>query len=88
MMNRPRSNTPKTRTPSTSRTPVSITANGKSDRLLTVKEVAQRLSVSVRTVWSLRSRGQIPDPVKIGSLTRWRRSEIESYIRGLDAAGR
>ena len=84
----PRSNNLKARTPSTTRVPRSITTNGMSDRLLTVQEVANRLSVSVRTVWSLRSSAQIPDAVKIGNATRWRRSEIESYIRGLDAAGR
>ncbi|MFG0244860.1 MAG: helix-turn-helix transcriptional regulator [Phycisphaerales bacterium JB052] len=78
----------KTRTPSTTRVPKFTTTNGMSDRLLTVKEVAERLGISIRTVWSLRSSGRIPDAVKIGNATRWRRSEIETYIRGLDAAGR
>jgi excisionase family DNA binding protein len=73
-----------------SKKPVSrpVTAPSDSERLLRVDEVANRLGVSVRTVWALRSNGQIPDSVKIGSATRWRRSEIESYIRGLNAAGR
>lgn len=78
----------KTRKPSTTRVPNCTTTNGMSDRLLTVNEVAERLGVSVRTVWSLRSSGRIPDAVKISNATRWRRSEIETYIRGLDAVGR
>mgnify|MGYP006430012239 CR=1 FL=1 len=80
--------TRKPRTPAPPRVPNCVTTNGKSDRLLTVREVADRLGVSVRTVWSLRSAGEIPDAVKISNATRWRRSDIESYIRGLRAAGR
>jgi len=82
---------PHTRKPSTtaqSRVLSCVRTNGKSDRLLPVGEVAERLGVSVRTVWSLRSAGKIPDAVKIGNATRWRRSDIESYIRGLRAADR
>ena len=79
----------KTKTKTTPAVPrTTITTDGKSDRLLPVGEVAERLGVSVRTVWSLRSAGEIPAPIKFGNNTRWRRSEIESHIRGLDAAGR
>ena len=65
-----------------------VNTNGKSDRLLRVSEVAERLGVSVRTVWALRSSGEIPDAVKIANATRWRRSDIETYIRGLRAENR
>ncbi|MEO1583760.1 MAG: helix-turn-helix domain-containing protein [Planctomycetota bacterium] len=68
--------------------PTTIAIDKTSDRLLPVCEVAERLGVSVRTVWSLRSAGEIPAPIKFGNTTRWRRSEIESHIRGLGAAGR
>ena len=77
-----------TSTPRKPRIPTTVTTDGKSDRLLPVGDVAERLGVSVRTVWSLRSAGEIPEPVKIGSRTRWKRSEIETYIRGLCAENR
>jgi excisionase family DNA binding protein len=82
--NRTRTSNPTSRTV----VPNCVTTNGKSDRLLRVDEVADRLGISIRTVWSLRSSGAIPDAVKIGTATRWRRSEIESHIRSLNAAGR
>jgi excisionase family DNA binding protein len=78
-----------TPTPSTStRVPATVRTNGKSDRLLTVGDVAERLGLSTRTIWALRAAGTIPAPIKIGANTRWRRSEIETYIRGLPAENR
>lgn len=88
MKKKTRSRTRTTPSPTTTVTPNAMNSNGKSDRLLPVGDVAERLGVSVRTVWSLRSAGEIPEPVKIGSRTRWRRSEIETYIRGLRAENR
>ena len=77
-----------TSTPKKPRVPTTVTTNGKSDRLLTVGDVAERLGLSTRTIWALRSAGTIPAPIKIGANTRWRRSEIETYIRGLRAERR
>lgn len=48
--------------------------------LLTVGEIAVKLGTSTRTVWRMASAGQIPAPVKIGGLTRWRRSDIQAMI--------
>ena len=75
-------------TPTPAAPPNTINTNGKSDRLLRVGEVAERLGVSTRTVWSLRSAGEIPAPIRFGNNTRWKRSEIETYIRGLGAENR
>ncbi|MEO1716600.1 MAG: helix-turn-helix domain-containing protein [Planctomycetota bacterium] len=77
-----------TSTPKKPRIPTTVTTNGKSDRLLTVGDVAERLGLSTRTIWSLRSAGEIPSPIKIGANTRWRRSDIETYIHGLRAEKR
>ena len=63
-------------------------SDGDPETLLAVGEVAERLGVSTRTVWSLHSAGQIPTAVKVGSSTRWRQSEIERHIQGLPPAGR
>ena len=48
--------------------------------LLTVQQVAKLLQVSPRSVWRLRSAGEIPEPVKIGGMSRWPRSEISAVI--------
>ena len=57
--------------------------------LLRVADVARMLSVSTRTVWRMRDAGELPCPVRLGSgnMIRWRRSDIEGFIRsGLCAA--
>lgn len=45
---------------------------------LTVKEVAAYLGISVPSVWRMTKRGALPQPVKLGTCTRWRRTEIEA----------
>jgi excisionase family DNA binding protein len=50
--------------------------------LLTVDEVAHMLGVSVRTVWRRVSAEELPKPVQVGGLTKWRRSEIEEWLHG------
>lgn len=48
---------------------------------LTDREVADRLSVSRRQVWSLlRSDPHMPSPIRIGHRTRWLEHEISSYL--------
>ena len=51
-------------------------------RLLTVEDLANMLGMSTRTVWRRVSAGEIPDPVKVGGLTKWRRSDIERWLHG------
>jgi prophage regulatory protein len=48
--------------------------------LLTVKEVAEMLGLSERTVYRLADMGKMPRPVKIGAAVRWRRSELDTWI--------
>jgi len=48
--------------------------------LLDAKDVARLLSVSVRTVWTLRDMGRLPAPVRIGRCVRWRRQDIEKWV--------
>jgi len=50
--------------------------------LLTVKTVAQRLSLSPRQVWRLTRAGTIPQPVRLASSVRWRSADIEQWIIG------
>lgn len=52
-----------------------------SDRLLTDKTVAEKLGVSVSTVWRWAREGSIPKPVKLGKNTsRWKESSIQSFL--------
>ena len=57
------------------------------DMLLTVKDVAELLSVARRTVWRWTREGKMPRPVKLTRRTvRWRASAIQSYLDRLTAA--
>lgn len=49
-------------------------------KLLTIKEVAERLSVSEPTIYRLINRGELPT-VKIGRALRFDEADIEAYIR-------
>ncbi len=51
-------------------------------RLVDVKEVAQLLGLSRRTVWKMSTCGMLPPPIKLGRSSRWRRRDIESWIDG------
>ena len=49
--------------------------------LITPRELAASLGVSERTVWRLRDAGKLPPPVKLGASVRWRRDEIEQWVK-------
>lgn len=51
-----------------------------TERLLTARELADMLNVSVRTVWRLRSSAAIPAPVRIRGSVRWNRDEVQRWI--------
>jgi predicted DNA-binding transcriptional regulator AlpA len=54
--------------------------------LLTVHDVARRLSISERTVWRWTALGLLPPPVHPHSRsTRWRAADIERYVEALSA---
>lgn len=56
-----------------------------TDTLLTAREVAQVLQVSIPTFWRRVADGTVPKPVKIGALSRWPRSEIMAVIEAAKA---
>jgi len=58
--------------------PTSTSVDGSL--LIDAAEVASLLGISVRTVWRLKDRGKLPKPVSLGSLVRWRRTEIDEWI--------
>lgn len=52
--------------------------------LLSVRETARLLGVSVSSVWRRTKDGTLPEPIRIGGLTRYRREEV---LAALDRAG-
>ena len=50
--------------------------------LITAADFAAILKVSVRTLWRLRSGGQVPEPVRLGGAVRWRLDEVKNWIAG------
>jgi predicted DNA-binding transcriptional regulator AlpA len=58
--------------------------NSDLSNLVSVRYLAARLGVSVRTVWRLMAGDRnFPKPVKVGRCTRFVLSEVESYVQGL-----
>ena len=52
-----------------------------AEKLLTIDEVAEMLSVSRVTLWSWRRKG-ILEAVRVGNLLRYRKSDIEELMAG------
>jgi excisionase family DNA binding protein len=52
--------------------------------LMTSQQVAERLAVSVRTLWRLVASGKFPQPVRYNrKLVRWKTTEVARYIESL-----
>ncbi|NLS97973.1 MAG: helix-turn-helix domain-containing protein [Planctomycetaceae bacterium] len=51
--------------------------------LLTPDQAAAYIGMSRRWVYRAASAGEFPRPVKIGSATRWRRSDLDQWVEGL-----
>ncbi len=49
-------------------------------RLLTVDDLAGMLQISVRGIWRQVSTGDLPKPIYIGRLARWRPSVIQDWL--------
>jgi excisionase family DNA binding protein len=56
--------------------------------LVGLAQVAEMLGVSRRHVLRLRDAGDMPRPIKLGSRTLWRRSELLAWIDGGCKRGR
>ena len=52
--------------------------------MLSVNEVAEQLSVSIRTVWRMVEEKRLPEPIRYSrKLVRWRMSDLQKYVQGL-----
>lgn len=58
-------------------------------RLISAKELAERLGISIRTLEDLIVRGEIPSPMRFGRARRWEPELVERWIKkkAEDAAG-
>lgn len=54
--------------------------NQTQDRLVSVRDTARILGCSVATVWRRVQDGIIPQPIKIGGITRWSELELLAFI--------
>ena len=52
------------------------------DRLMTAAEVMSTLRICRATLYSQIRKGGIPEPVKFGSASRWRASDIARIMAG------
>lgn len=48
--------------------------------LIPVEEFASMLNVSERTLWRLLSARKVPEPVRLGRLTRWSLDRVKEWI--------
>lgn len=48
--------------------------------MMTADEIAHCLQVSVRTIWRLKAKGDLPKAVHVGRAVRWKRSDILEWI--------
>ena len=48
--------------------------------LMSAADLAAMLGISVRHVWRLRDAGELPKPIKLGSLVRWHKAAIDRWL--------
>jgi predicted DNA-binding transcriptional regulator AlpA len=51
--------------------------------LLTDGQLAERLQVSIQTVRRMWFRKELPAPIKVGFVNRWRESDIDQWVADL-----
>jgi excisionase family DNA binding protein len=62
-------------------TPTSLPpADAPAAQLLDVEQVAAILNCSVRHVYRLSDAGRMPPRLRLGSLVRWRRQDIDTWL--------
>ncbi len=48
--------------------------------LIDAARLASLLSVSARTLYRLKERGYLPEPIRLGGSVRWRLGDVEQWI--------
>ena len=67
-----------------------VNADPKSSPdLMTSQQVANRLAISIRTLWRLVRAGKVPQPVRYNrKLVRWKAVDLTRYIETLSCEAR
>jgi excisionase family DNA binding protein len=60
---------------------------GTVPRLLTIKQVADRLTVSVGCLRAWRIRGEGPPAIRVGSALRWDEREVDAWLNARRESG-
>jgi excisionase family DNA binding protein len=55
-------------------------ASAVDPALLDVRAVARMLDCSWRHVYRMSDGGKMPQPIRLGTLVRWRKSDIERWL--------
>ena len=64
-------------------------SNSSDAALLSVDDVSALLTCSARTVRRMADSGQMPRPVRLNSLVRWRRTDLDTWLEaGCPRCGR
>jgi excisionase family DNA binding protein len=63
----------------------SAVAAHEDDRLLAAPAVAEIVAMSLGTIRRRVDERSFPAPVRIGRLVRWRKSDIDAFLRDLPA---
>ena len=58
------------------------------DRLISRRELRERVPVSDMTIWRWQQAGIFPGPIRIGGRNFWRASEVEACIARHASSGR
>ena len=56
------------------------TATSSDPELINASELAKLLSLSVRTVWRLKSAGKLPKSLQLGRSVKWQKNEIVAWL--------
>lgn len=52
-----------------------------ADRILSPKQVSEQLTLSVSTLWRMRQRGELPEPIRLSpGRVGWRQSTINNWL--------
>ena len=57
------------------------------ERLLPIKEVVKIVGFKKSTIYKFIKEGKFPEPVKIGTSSRWKLSSIRKWMDGLNSKG-
>lgn len=60
--------------------------NPHKNRLLTLNQIQPTVQLSRVTIWRWEKEGKFPKHIKLGRSIRWRESDIQAWIDGLQAA--